>query len=269
MTKLPKGIVVKPTPHEVCQTVATRIIEVVQKNPWAVLGLATGQTMVGVYAELVRLRHEKGADFSRVTTFNLDEYYPIKGEAPQSFARFMKQHLFNHIKFSANHVPDGSWGTNQDLTKRCKGYERAIDAAGGIDLQVLGLGLNGHIGYNEPGSMRHSRTRIIKLSQKTREGITGFGLKDVPEQGITMGIDTIMQAREIVMLATGAAKAEAVLRMMTSPISPQNPSTFLREHPNVNYQFDAAAAAKLAGFTTTALPAERISVRDALRSLDF
>src|SRR4028119_529588 len=218
----------------VCAEVAGRIAQLIRMKPDAVLGLATGSTMIGVYKELVRLHREEALDFSRVTSFNLDEYYPIRQGAAQSFHCFMREHLFDHINCTNWHIPTGEPRDQEQIRRDCLHYEEMIAAAGGLDLQLLGIGRTGHIGFNEPGSPRDSRTRLVTLDSLTRrDAATGFfGIENVPVRGITMGIGTILDARQIILLASGNHKAAIVRQALEDKITSKVPASFLREHPD-------------------------------------
>lgn len=230
-----------------CDLAADRIAALVQAKPDAVLGLATGSTPLGVYARLVR-RYQAGLlDFSQVTCFNLDEYYPMPAESPHSYHFFMQEHLFRHVPCLRWFVPDGSPGTPEQIAGRCREYEAQIAGAGGIDLQLLGIGRTGHLGFNEPGSPPNSRTRLVTLSAITREdAAAGFGGLDfVPKQAVSLGLGTILEAREIVVLASGAAKAEIVQESTEGEETARVPASRLRTHPNVRLYLDLDAAARL------------------------
>jgi glucosamine-6-phosphate deaminase len=218
----------------------------------AVLGLATGSTPVGVYEELVRL-HREGLSFRNVTTFNLDEYWPMKAEELQSYRRFMNEYLFDHIDAPREHIhiPDGGVPREQ-IAAFCESYEQRIAEAGGIDYQVLGVGRTGHIGFNEPGSARDSRTRLITLDRVTRMDAASdfFGERNVPRHAITMGVGTIMQARRIALLAFGEHKAAIIKRAVEGEISPSVAASFLQQHPDATIHLDPAAAAELTRFKT-------------------
>jgi len=213
-----------------------------------VLGLATGSTPTGVYRELVRLHQQEGLSFKNVVTFNLDEYWPMKPDELQSYVRFMQEHLFDHIDIvPANvHIPDGTLPA-AELQAFCDGYERAIEQAGGIDLQLLGIGRTGHVGFNEPGSPKDSRTRVIWLDGVTRLDAASdfFGIQFVPRRAITMGVGSIMSARRIVLMALGEGKAPIVARAIEGPITPEVAASYLQEHPNASFVLDQAAAARL------------------------
>jgi glucosamine-6-phosphate deaminase len=216
------------------------------EKPDAVLGLATGSTPCHLYAELRRQHEEVGLDFSRITSFNLDEYVGLDSDHPSSYRFFMQQALFDHVNVKPEwtHLPNGN---TDDVPATCAEYEKAISGAGGIHLQVLGLGGDGHIGFNEPSSSLASRTRIKTLTRKTREDNARFfnSVDDVPRHCITMGIGTIMEARKIVLLAFGEQKAAAVQQVIEGPISAMWPATILQMHPSVVVLLDEAAAARL------------------------
>lgn len=220
--------------------------KLIREKPDAVLGLATGSTPCLLYAELRRQHEEEGLDFSGITSFNLDEYVGLDGDHPSSYRYFMQQVLFDHVNVNPDraHLPDGK---SKDVPVACADYERSISAAGGIDLQVLGLGSDGHIGFNEPSSSLASRTRIKTLTRKTREDNARFfdSADDVPRHCITMGIGTIMDAQQIVLLAFGEQKAAAVQQVVEGPISAMWPATILQTHPSVVVLLDEAAAASL------------------------
>ena len=189
-----------------------------------VLGLATGSTPVGVYGELVRLHQEEGLSFQHVVTFNLDEYFPMQPDELQSYVRFMREHLFDHVDIDpANvHIPDGTIAEEQ-VDDYCRRYEEAIRDAGGIDVQLLGIGRTGHIGFNEPGSGRESRTRLITLDRVTRGDAASdfFGEEHVPRRAITMGVGSILDARQVVLMAFGEGKAAVVAKAVEGEISPE------------------------------------------------
>ncbi len=218
----------------------------IREKPAAVLGLATGSTPLLLYRELRRQHEDEGLDFSGITSFNLDEYVGLDGDHPSSYRYFMQQALFDHINVEPDrvHLPNGM---SDDVPATCAGYESDIRAAGGIDLQVLGLGSDGHIGFNEPSSSLASRTRIKTLTQETREDNARFfdSPADVPRHCITMGIGTILDTRQIVLLAFGEQKAAAVQQVVEGPISAMWPATILQMHSSVVVLLDEAAAASL------------------------
>jgi glucosamine-6-phosphate deaminase len=225
---------------------ARMIAKLICAKPDAVLGLATGSTTCLLYAELRRRHEEEGLDFSGITSFNLDEYVGLDGDHPSSYRYFMQQVLFEHVNINPGrvHLPNGK---SDDVLATCADYEKSISAAGGIDLQVLGLGGDGHIGFNEPSSSLASRTRIKTLTRETRDDNARFfnSADDVPRHCITMGIGTIMEARQIVLLAFGEQKAVAVQQVIEGPISAMWPATILQAHPSVVVLLDEAAAAGL------------------------
>jgi glucosamine-6-phosphate deaminase len=224
--------------------VAGIIAGAIRSKPNLVLGLATGDTLIGCYQELVH--REKGLDFSKVVTFNLDEYIGLPPTHPQSYRYFMNEKLFNHvnIKIENTHIPNG---LSDDLQGACKEFEEAIKRSGGIDLQLLSIGANGHIAFNEPGSPFDSRTRVVSLSERTRKDNARFfkSIDEVPRQAISVGIGTIMEAGKIVLLASGAGKADAVAKSVDGPITTGVPASILQRHPDCTFILDEAAASKL------------------------
>jgi glucosamine-6-phosphate deaminase len=240
-----------------CRAVAAEIAQLVEANNATgrstVLGLATGHTPVNVYAELIRRHREEGLDLSRVVTFNLDEYYPIDPAAIQSYHTWLHENLFKHVNIRPEniHIPRG--GLREDEVESfCADYERQIAAAGGIDLQILGIGRSGHIGFNEPGSSRDSRTRLVRLDKITRKDAASdfFGEEHVPHGAITMGIATILSARRIWLLAFGEQKSRIVHRAVEGDVDEHVAASFLQEHPNCTYVIDAAAAGCLTRVAT-------------------
>lgn len=220
-----------------------------QSGGRVVLGLATGSTPVGLYRELIRLHRSEGLSFANVTTFNLDEYYGLERSHPESYWRFMHDQLFDHIDIPSTqiHLPDGTVA-RQDVFAHCRAYEEAIAEAGAIDLQILGIGRTGHIGFNEPGSSADSRTRLVTLDSVTRRDAARdfLGEENVPRHAITMGVGTILQARRVVLLAWGEMKADVVARAVEGPQSADLPASFLQAHPDCRFLVDQAAAKKLA-----------------------
>jgi glucosamine-6-phosphate deaminase len=240
-------VLLKENAEGISKQAARLIASAVRTKPTTVLGLATGGTMVGVYREMVALHNAGELDFSRVTTFNLDEYLGLPATHAQSFRTFMQENLFAHINIPAGniHIPDG--GITGDYEEYCAGYEAAIRTAGGIDLQLLGIGRNGHIGFNEPTSSLGSRTRLKVLSRDTIEDnrkFFGVGEK-IPNCAITAGIGTILEARKILLLANGAAKAVPIAEAIEGPVTAAVPASALQMHPDVTFIVDGAAAAKL------------------------
>jgi glucosamine-6-phosphate deaminase len=218
-----------------------------EKRP-VVLGLATGSTPVSVYAELVRLHREEGLSFANVTTFNLDEYYPISPEHAQSYRRFMRTHLFDHVDLAPGrtHLPEGTV-PKAGVDAHCAAYEEKIRAAGGIDFQLLGIGRTGHIGFNEPGSPRHSTTRLVTLDPLTRSDAAGDfgGDEHTPRHALTMGVRSILQARRVVLMAWGQHKADIVRAAIEDEATPHITASFLQGHDNAVFVLDQAAAGSL------------------------
>lgn len=243
--------------QELARLVAGRIASLMREREAEgrpiVLGLATGSTPIGVYRELIRLHHEEGLSFAHVISFNLDEYYPMRADSIHSYHRFMWENLFSHVNIDpANvHIPDGSLPRG-DVDAACAAYEAAIAAAGGIDFQLLGIGKTGHIGFNEPGSGETSRTRLVHLDSITRRDAAAdfFGEDNVPREAITMGIATILAAREIAILATGEHKARVVKRAVEGEIDRAVAATFLQRHGNTTFYVDEAASADLTRVST-------------------
>ena len=235
------------------RAVALRIADCIRARTGAgraaVLGLATGHTPINVYRELARVHREEGLDFSRVITFNLDEYWPIAPAAAQSYHAWMHENLFRRVNILPQNIHILSGAVKEaDIEAESRRYEEAIAAAGGIDIQVLGIGRLGHIGFNEPGSDRASRTRRVRLDKVTRMDAAAdfFGEENVPQEALTMGVATILEAREICLLAFGENKAPIVRRAVEGEISSTVAASFLQEHPRAAFYLDAAAAADLA-----------------------
>lgn len=241
--------------HQVSVAIAGEIAELIRSRAaagkTAVLGLATGSTPQGVYTELVRLHEEEGLSFANVVSFNLDEYWPMNPDELQSYRRFMAEYLFDHIDIDpANiNIPDGTIARDE-VGAFCEAYERRIAEAGGIDIQLLGIGRTGHIGFNEPGSPRESRTRLITLDRVTRADAASdfFGEPNVPRKAITMGVGSILDARRVILLAFGEHKAAVVRRAVEGEISASVSASYLQEHPNARFVLDTAAAAELTRF---------------------
>jgi glucosamine-6-phosphate deaminase len=235
-------IIIQPTPEAAAEIAAELIADLLRKKPGAVLGLATGSTPLLLYRKLIAMK----LDWRKVKTFNLDEYVNLPPQHPQSYHSFMWRNLFQHINISKKniHIPDG---IAKDIPKFCALYEKQIRAAGEIDLQILGIGTDGHIGFNEPTSSLASRTRIKTLTKRTRlDNARFFGDGDaVPRHVITMGIGTILDARHCLLLAFGKNKARAVAGAVEGPISAINPASALQSHPKVTVCLDQAASLKL------------------------
>jgi glucosamine-6-phosphate deaminase len=230
--------------REAARIVADRL----QAKPNLVLGLATGSSPLGLYTELVRMHRDEGLDFSKVTTFNLDEYVGLPPEHDQSYHFFMREHLFRHINLDPRHV-HVPLGTVRDIDAFCVWYEQRIVESGGIDLQILGIGANGHIAFNEPGSSLGSRTRIKTLTGTTRQANARFfkNADEVPKYAITMGVGTIMEAKEIVLLAAGSSKTDAIKAAVEGPITATCPASMIQMHPKVFVVVDKSAASGLTG----------------------
>lgn len=235
-------VIIQPTPAAATTVVARIIARLLRKKPNAVLGLATGSSPVPLYHELAAMK----LDWRRVTTFNLDEYVGLPRAHAQSYHSFMWENLFQHVNIVKKnvHIPDGH---AKDIPEFCAKYEKRIRAAGGIDLQVLGIGTDGHIGFNEPTSSLASRTRIKTLTQQTvKDNARFFGSEaDVPHHVITMGIGTIMAARQIVLLAFGPKKARIIAETVEGPVTANNPASVLQMHPVAKLCLDKEAAAML------------------------
>lgn len=224
-----------------------------KQNKPCVLGLATGSSPTRVYAELVRLHQQEGLSFKNVHTFNLDEYYPMEPDSLQSYVRFMKEYLFDHIDIPKNniHIPDGTIPKSK-IADFCRSYDKLIEQHGGIDLQILGIGRTGHIGFNEPGSSEKSGTRLITLDHVTSMDAASdfFGEENVPRNALTMGVGTILKSRRIIMMAWGEGKASVVQRAVEGPVSDQLPASFLQLHPDTQVVLDEASSAELTKIKT-------------------
>src|SRR3954451_19756746 len=236
---------VYPHSTQASTAVARQISDLIRKRAAegqnCVLGLATGNTPVGIYDELVRMHREDGLSFANVVTFNLDEYYPMQPNELQSYVRFMREHLFDFIDIPSGnwHVPDGTLPVEQ-VGDFCAWYEEKIAEAGGVDIQLLGVGRTGHIGFNEPGSGKDSRTRLITLDRVTPIDAASdfFGQENVPRRAVTMGVGTILGARQIIMLAFGEHKAPIIARSVEGEISSSIAASFLQEHPTSEVVLD-------------------------------
>jgi glucosamine-6-phosphate deaminase len=235
-------IIIQPDPESAAKSAARIFIKTIQANPKAVLGLATGSTPLPLYRELIAAK----LDWSGITTFNLDEYTGIGPGHPQSYHSFMSEHLFQHVNINPAriHIPDG---LALDPEASCRNYEEKIRESGGIDLQLLGIGSDGHIGFNEPTSSLASRTRIKTLTERTRRDNARFfgSPQEVPLHVITMGIGTILETRRVVLLATGAGKADAIAGAVEGPVTAMNPASALQLHERAVICLDEAAASKL------------------------
>jgi len=232
--------------EEMSKAAAAVMAKVVRDKPTAILGLATGSTPLGMYRELIRLHEEEGLDFSRVSTFNLDEYVGLSGDHEQSYRYFMTENLFKDINVDIDNtnVPPG---ISDDFKASCQAYEEKIEAAGGIDVQVLGIGSDGHIAFNEPSSSLASRTRLKTLTQQTIDDNARFFERpeDVPVYCVTMGVGTILEAKKLILLASGAGKAVAVADAIEGPVSSMCTASALQLHPDSMIFVDTEATAKL------------------------
>jgi glucosamine-6-phosphate deaminase len=237
-------VIITANYDELSRSAANYVSRQIRNKPGTVLGLATGSTPVGTYRELVRLHREERLDFSRVVTFNLDEYVGLEPSHPQSYRYFMDQHLFNHVNIPKwnIYVPNGR---AQQIEEYCQWYENQIRLHGGIGLQILGIGSEGHIGFNEPGSSLASRTRLKTLTEQTvKDNARFFGAAaQVPRFAITMGVGTILEAREIILLASGANKAEIIAAAVEGPVTAQVTASALQMHARVTVMVDEPAAA--------------------------
>ena len=242
---------------EIARTIAKRIAKIIKERRreggHAVLGLATGSTPIGIYRELIKMHREGSLDFSDVVTFNLDEYYPMKPESIHSYHRFMRENFFEQVNLDPRniHIPRGDL-PRHEIEAHCRDYERAIRDAGGIDFQILGIGQTGHIGFNEPGSSAGSRTRLVVLDTVTRRTAAAdfFGTENVPVEAITMGVATILEAREIALIATGEHKAAVVKRAVEGELDRDVAATYLQQHGHATVYLDRAAAAELTRWKT-------------------
>ncbi|MCL1921125.1 MAG: glucosamine-6-phosphate deaminase [Kiritimatiellaeota bacterium] len=234
------------TSEEAAQVAAQLVIDRVNAKPDAILGLPTGGTPLGMYAALAKAVREKRVDLSAVTTFNLDEYCGLPVSHPESYLTFMTRNFYAPCGLAAaqTHIPDGEAA---DPDAEALAYDNAIRAIGGIDLQVLGIGHNGHIGFNEPGTPPDARTHSVLLTEQTRRANARFfaSLDEVPTRAITMGIATILEARELLLLANGADKADILAAALRGPVTPDNPASFLQGHPRLTVIADRAAGARI------------------------
>ena len=239
-------VIIQSSSQEASALGARLVARLVRRKPSAVLGLATGSTPLPLYRDLIRLHREEKLDFGAVTSFNLDEYLGLPPAHPASYHHFMRENLFRHLNIPEEntHIPDG---LTTDVPAFCQAYEEAIRMAGGLDLQILGIGGDGHIGFNEPGSSLVSRTRIKSLTPRTRQdNARYFSTEDeIPRHVITMGVGTIMESQEIVLLAFGEGKAEAVAPAVEGPITASVPASILQLHERATILLDEAAAGDL------------------------
>ena len=239
-------VTIKKNYDEVSKEAANMVADLIRRKPNCVLGFATGGTPLGLYKELIRMHKEEGLDFSKVTTFNLDEYVSLPPEHPQSYHYFMWENLFKHVNVDPRyvHIPQGM---AKDIDEFCEWYEERIEYYGGIDLQILGIGANGHIAFNEPGSSLGSRTRIKTLQKETRWDNKRFFDSDeqVPSQAITMGVGTIMDSKTLLLLASGKSKAHAIKATVEGPITALYPATIVQMHRKAFIICDEGAGSSL------------------------
>ena len=240
--------------YDVAKEIVDTMLQKQRQGKNFVLGLATGSTPIKVYEYLVEFHQKQNVSFNNVITFNLDEYYPMTPESIHSYVRFMNEHLFDHldIKKENIHIPDGTLKGAENIRAFCEEYEQKIEAFGGIDLQVLGIGRTGHIGFNEPGSIVSSKTRMVRLDRVTKLDAASdfFGLEHVPQRAITMGVGTIMAAKKVILMAWGEGKSKIVKEAVEGAIRETIPATFLQQHQNCNYVLDEAAASQLTRIET-------------------
>ena len=241
------NIIKVKTPEEMGKAAADEFEAVIHAKPACVIGLATGSTPLPLYRELIAREQAGLIDFSRVRSANLDEYKGLAPDHPQSYRRFMQENLFDHISIKPENtiVPDG---LAADIPAMCEAYERKIEDWGGVDIQLLGIGHDGHIGFNEPGEAFELETHCVDLTQETIEANKRFfdGNVDlVPKQAYTMGIKTIMQARKVLMVANGVGKADIIKKAFFGPVTPEVPASILQMHPDFTLVLDAEAASKL------------------------
>ncbi|PIH05377.1 glucosamine-6-phosphate deaminase [Clostridium combesii] len=239
-------ILVVDSYEEMSKKAAAMIASQVILKPDSVLGLATGDTPIGMYKEIINIYKNEKMDFSKVRTFNLDEYYGLNRENTQSYYYYMINNLFNHVNIDKNNINIPN-GMADNIEIECKEYERKIDKAGGIDLQILGIGVNGHIGFNEPNISFESETHLVNLNEKTIESNSRFfsSKEEVPTKAISMGIKSIIHSKKIILLACGSAKSDAVSKAISGKINPNIPASILQLHRDVVVIIDKEAASKL------------------------
>lgn len=229
--------------EELSKVAARELASTIKEKPNAILGLATGGSPVGMYKELIKMYQDGELDFSKIKTVNLDEYVGLNPEHEQSYRHFMNENLFNHVNININNtiVPNG---LAQDLNAECKEYDKKIEELGGIDVQLLGVGNNGHIAFNEPDKELYSGTHVITLTEDTIKANSRFfdTIDEVPKRAITMGLGEIMKAKKIVLIASGESKAEAIKGLFSGKITTENPASMLQMHRDVTVIVDKAAA---------------------------
>ncbi len=239
-------IIIVENYEEMSKKAAAMMASQIILKPESVLGLATGDTPLGMYKELIRMYNENMIDFSKVKTFNLDEYYGLGKDSNQSYNYYMTNNLFNHVNIDKENINIPN-GMVKNIEEECISYEKRIKEAGGIDIQVLGIGVNGHIGFNEPDVNFEAETHLVNLDEKTIESNSRFFkcIEEVPTKAISMGIKTIMYSKKIVLLANGASKADAIAKTVNGKISPEVPASILQLHQDVAIIVDKEAASKL------------------------
>ncbi|MHB9926564.1 glucosamine-6-phosphate deaminase [Clostridium botulinum] len=239
-------IIVVDNYEEMSKKAAAMVASQVILKPDSVLGLATGDTPIGMYKEIINIYKNQKMDFSKARTFNLDEYYGLNRENPQSYYYYMMNNLFNHVNIDKNNINIPN-GMADNIEIECKEYERKIDKAGGIDLQILGIGVNGHIGFNEPNISFESETHLVNLNEKTIESNSRFfsSKEEVPTKAISVGIKSIIHSKKIILLACGSAKSDAVSKTINGKINPNIPASILQLHRDVVVIVDKEAASKL------------------------
>ncbi len=239
-------VVIQPTYEEMSKVAAREVVRVLNTKPNAVLGMATGSTPLGLYQELARLHREEGLDFAQVTTFNLDEYVGLQPDHPQSYHYFMYENFFKHVNVPQQNIYIPS-GNTSNYRAFCSWYEQRIEECGGIDIQILGIGSDGHVAFNEPGSSLSSRTRLKTLAKQTIDDNARFfeQREDVPVYAITMGVGTIMEASHLILLANGPNKAQAVAKAVEGPVTSMVTASALQLHPSAKVYLDADAASGL------------------------
>ncbi len=239
-------LIIEKDYENISKRAANEILKIVNNKEHSILGLATGSSPVGLYEELIKLNEEKKIDFSKVTTINLDEYIGISNNHPQSYRYFMNDTLFNHINIDKNntYVPNGN---AKDMEAECVGYDKKIRDLGGIDLQLLGIGGNGHIAFNEPDEELVVGTHVTGLTESTIEANSRFfdSIDEVPKKAITMGLGEIMKAKSIILIASGKGKVEAIAKLFSGKITTKSPATLLSVHNDVTVIIDEQAASLL------------------------
>lgn len=239
-------VLITETPEEGCRIAGSLVAQAIKQTPALRLGLAAGNTPIGLYRNLVKLHRATRLDFAHVRLFSLDEFIGLTRDSPNSYHTFFRQHLINHVNFDPAHLHLLNGQAEQDIASYCVSYEQLIRNQGGIDLQILGIGQNGHLGFNEPGSSLNSRTRRSLLSASTKHSLTRlFKSEPVPEWAVTMGLGTIREAQTLLLLAFGAHKAAVVAKAVEGPLSAFTPASSIQLHPRVILVLDREAAGSL------------------------